>query len=234
MKNKNKILTLVLIFCFIFFINSSKFVYAVQDGILNFTIKYKDEAISGLELSIYQVADLSEDRDLYRVKSPFKYEGAFKDIRTTQDHLRLALEFERQSHLTKEFRKLNSDQEGKISFKGLEDGIYLVVQTGASKKASDYTRLQSFLVAVPEYRDGNWDYIVNAIPKTELKAKDKPSKPPESPPRTPPEKPKESYPKTGDDSHLSWWFLMLLLSVCLLGLTDKKKNKKMRGVIDEK
>lgn len=227
MRIKKICVALLLCFSFIFFMTSSNFVYAQETGILNMTIEYENKAISGVEFSIYQVADLKEDKSRYMMIAPFKYDGDFRDIKTAEEHIKLALAFENQSRNLKALDKLQTGTDGKLSFTGLKEGMYLVVQTGAVEEAKNYTTFQSFLVMVPQFENGTWNKVVDAKPKTEVISKDKPKNPPENPPSNPQRKPRGSLPKTGDSSNIFCWSGILLISGGLLFVFEKKKRDKI-------
>ena len=48
-----------------------------------------------------------------------------------------------------------------MTFRGLELGLYLIVQTEASK---GYEPINPFLVSLPMAEDGKWNYAVDASP----------------------------------------------------------------------
>src|SRR3712207_753123 len=139
------------------------------------TINYENKAISGVEFSVYQVADLKEDKTGYTIKPPFKWDGDFRNIKTANDQIKLSYDFELQSRNAEAVKKLQTGNDGKVSFTGLQDGIYLVVQTGAVGEAKNYTTFQSFLVMVPQFENGIWNKTVNAKPKPEIMQRDKPN-----------------------------------------------------------
>lgn len=226
MKNKRIYLSLILCFSFIFFIAPSNFVYAEDSSSLNIILTYEQKAISGAEFSIYQVADLKEDKSGYTIKDPFQWSGSFTDIKTADAQLKLSLNFEKQSRNVKELMKLKTGGDGVVNFTGLEDGMYLVVETGVTEEAEDYTHLQPFLVMVPQFENGTWNKTVNAKPKTEIQRKEKPKIPPQVPPSDIPQKPHSELPKTGDVTNVFWWNGLLLISgVLLLLLWINKKDK---------
>ena len=70
--------------------------------------------------------------------------------------------------------KGETGDDGTAKFTDLKDGIYLVVQTGSSGKAKDFTNVQPFLVIIPQFENGIQNRVVNAKPKTEIQRKEKP------------------------------------------------------------
>lgn len=230
MKNNRIYLALALCLSFIFFMIFPNSVYAQADGTLNITFSYENKGISGAEFSIYQVADLKTDKTGYIVKAPFKYDGDFRDIKTADDHIKLALKLEKQSKNVSEKMTLQTSSDGKVSFSGLKDGIYLVVQTGATGEAKDYTNMHPFLVMVPQFENSTWNKVVNAKPKPEVQRKEVPGTPPGNPPQTPPDNPPvkphgKTLPNTGDNSGVFWWSGLLMISGGLLVILGRKKDK---------
>lgn len=214
MKNKKTCLTLILSFVFVFFMIPSNLAYTADDGVLNLTFSYEKRGINGAEFSVYQVADLKEDKTGYIVKAPFQYDGDFKDIKTASEHIKLARKLEKQSKNVSEKITLQTNSDGRVSFSGLKDGIYLVVQTGATGEAKDYTNMQPFLVMVPQFENGIWNKVVNAKPKIEVQRKEVPGTPPENP-----------LPKTGNNSGVFWWSGLLMISGSLIVILGRKKDK---------
>ena len=62
-----------------------------------------------------------------------------------------------------------------MTFCGLELGLYLIVQTEASK---GYEPINPFLVSLPMAEDGKWNYAVDASPKVGAYTPTKPDTPP--------------------------------------------------------
>lgn len=72
--------------------------------------------------------------------------------------------------------------DGMAGFSGLEEGIYLVVQT---KAANGYEMFSPFLVSLPMRENGQWKYQVEAMPKIEVSVSGKPETPVKQPVSTP-------------------------------------------------
>ena len=113
-------------------------------------------------------------------------------------------------------KKTVTVQKGKGSFTGLGIGLYLIIQ---EQPASGYSKLNSFLVRVPYMEDGEYQYDVTAVIKSELERE------PETtvPPSTQPEDPK--LPQTGQ---LNWPVPVLAaagLGLFTLGLVLRKKEE---------
>lgn len=140
-----------------------------------------------------------------------------------------------------------TDAQGQVRLTGLSEGMYLVIQTGASNLAAKYTSIDPFLVAVPMYEDGTWKADVTVEPKTSPRRIPETEKPPT--PETQPETKKSvkssnvgreshgdtpssgggssSHPQTGDNSNIETWAGLLLLSgVAAAGLLAERRRRR--------
>lgn len=217
----------------IFFITSFDCAYAAEEnGSLNIILTYERQAIDGAEFSVYQVAKWNEKESRHTVKAPFRWNGDFVNIKTADDQLKLSLYFEKQSRNIKEMMKGETGDDGTAKFTDLKDGIYLVVQTGSSGKAKDFTNVQPFLVIIPQFENGIQNRVVNAKPKTEIQRKEKP----EIPPQTPPDLSPKKRPQTGDITNMFRWNGVLMLSsgMLLLFFRIRQKSKIGEESVDEK
>ena len=70
--------------------------------------------------------------------------------------------------------KGETGDDGTAKFTDLKDGIYLVVQTGSSGKAKDFTNVQPFLVIIPQFENVIQNRVVNAKRKLRYKGKKNP------------------------------------------------------------
>lgn len=136
-----------------------------RTGVISITLKTKDTAVSGAELTIYYVADAeSEESNL-----SFSFTDEFTDFGGIPEQLENTAEIRR---LT-EFVEKNgifgltavTDSSGHAVFNDLPLGIYLVVQTGSAEGFSDCS---PFLVTLPTEEGGAWVYEIDATPKTDV------------------------------------------------------------------
>ena len=153
-------------------------------------------------------------------------------MKSSKNQLKLSLYFEKQSRNIKEMMKGETGDDGTAKFTDLKDGIYLVVQTGSSGKAKDFTNVQPFLVIIPQFENGIQNRVVNAKPKTEIQRKEKP----EIPPQTPPDLSPKKRPQTGDITNMFRWNGVLMLSsgMLLLFFRIRQKSKIGEESVDEK
>ena len=196
MKSNRMSLILVLCFSFVFFILPSNFVYADESPSLDIVFTDNNKGISGSEFSIYQVAELKADRTGYTVTSPFQWSGDLITIRSSEDQLKLAQNLERQSLGANPVMTQTTGADGVVHFTGLNNGIYLVVQTKQTGVAAEYSTMQPFLVMVPK----------PVVRK------------PIVPPHTPPD--------TRDSNNAYWWSGLWMISTGMLVLlVINRKNK---------
>lgn len=186
---------------------------ASQKGTIAITMRYDGKPVSGGSLTLYRAAEVKEDDGNYSfaLTGDFTASGAELTDISSADLAGDLARFAASRKLTGTTRKIGSD--GKVSFTGLELGLYLLVQDEA---AEGYNKAEPFLVSVPMMEDGAYRYEVNATPKVELeKAPPKPMTPDGS-----------KLPQTGQ---LNWPVpVLVVLGLCLFSagwvLRFGKKN----------
>lgn len=138
-----------------------------------------NKALSGGELTVYRVAEVQRKNG----NLSFEYCGDFDGCAIELGDLTYStLAGQLQEYLSDnaEGTVREVDANGNVNFDDLELGLYLVVQTKASK---GYKPVNSFLVSLPMAEDGEWNYEVDASPKVGAYTPE-----PETPP-SPPDKP---------------------------------------------
>lgn len=165
------------------------------------------EPVPGGELTLYRVASVKlDDGNL-----SFAYTNGFEDCGIELGDLsesELAIQLAKCIADTAESKTVEVSSAGVAEFTDLELGLYLILQ---STPATDYDRIQPFLVSVPMQENGSYIYNVDALPKagtaTHNPPPDTPDKPeepdkPETPetPETPdtPENPNAPDPNNPD------------------------------------
>lgn len=164
-----------------------------RSGSISLTIKNPSNqaAVKDAVLTCYKVADAKEDNGDYF----FEYTGDFQDCMydlgdLSNDELAGKLkEYVSAKKLTS--TNCKTDENGKVSFRNLEVGLYLVIQTGVGKSGMT---INPFLISVPIKTDQGLCYDVDGMPKTGVKP----------PPSTPSEPP--GLPQTGQ----LWWPVPIL------------------------
>ena len=228
-----------------------------EKGTASITLSYVNEddsveRIDGVELGIYQVADLliSGNSAQYSPRPAFSGTGidfnGLKESDSSKVASALAQAIQNQSPAQKQV----SDAAGVATFGNLDPGVYLVIQMGASGKAQNYETMVPFLLMVPEKNDADgqnsWNYQVTAEPKTELVKKPQtvPPDAPDTPPSSDVPNPKkpvtstrrvsspESTVRTGDvrtgdlDEIYLWTGLLIVAGATLLIVLYKNKLNK--------
>lgn len=146
-----------------------------ETGSISITIKYENNPVAGGSLTLYNVASISlDDGNLsYVLTSDFlDFETDFSDISSDT----FAKDLKNYADANKlEGKTEEVDEDGKVSFEGLNLGLYLMVQKDA---ADGYYEMNPFVVSVPDESMGKVVYNVDASPKTEIIRK--PVEPPET------------------------------------------------------
>ena len=127
------------------------------------TDKKQNEAIVGAELSVYYVATVLLDDDGNLM---YDYTDDFKQFDTAIDDTELATKLDAfVSQHNVPSTKITTNIDGTALCNGLPLGLYFIKQTGAVEGIAPCT---PFLVTVPNEKDGEYLYKVNASPKTEV------------------------------------------------------------------
>lgn len=170
-------------------------------GSITLTLKSKDtgNAVAGGKITLYQVATVAvDDGDL-----SFAYTNGFENCGIELGDLSSStLAGQLKDKVTSSMKSSTQTvgKDGKVSFTGLDLGLYLLVQTTA---ADGYNAVSPFIVSVPLTEDGSYTYDVDASPKVEtVTVKPTPT------PSTPPD---DDLPQTGQ---LDWPIPVL----CVVGL----------------
>jgi hypothetical protein len=107
-----------------------------------------------------------------------------------------------------------------VLFEGLQTGLYLIFQEEA---APGFSPMSPFLVSVPYLEDGEYQYHVTAVQKSELEREPEPSAPP-------PTEPDPSLPQTGQTNWpipvMAASGLTLIVIGCLLRFGKKPEEMK--------
>lgn len=158
-------------------------------------------SVGGGSLTLYRAGEVAEHDGNYsfRAAEAFaSFDAALQESYTGALAQEMAEHAKSMAGITAEI-----SPEGVAVFSDLELGLYLVVQQEA---AAGYCPVQPFLVAVPNFEDGEYRYDVDASPKVELiPEQTRPAEP--SGPKDP------SLPQTGQ---LNW--PVPLLTVLGMGL----------------
>lgn len=149
-----------------------------------------NKALSGGELTVYRVAEVQRKNGNLSFEYCGDFDGCAIELGDLTDST-LAGQLQEYLSDNAEGTVREVDANGNVNFDDLELGLYLVVQTKASK---GYKPVNSFLVSLPMAEDGQWNYEVDASPKVGAYTPE-----PETPP-FPPNKPdKPNTPDTPEN-----------------------------------
>ena len=125
--------------------------------------KKQNEPIVGAELSVYYVATVVMDMNGNLI---YDYTKDFEQLNTalTDEALVTKLD-EFVSQHSAPFTKITTNSDGKTLCDELPLGLYFIKQTGMVEGFAPCT---SFLVTIPNEKNGEYVYDVNASPKTEV------------------------------------------------------------------
>lgn len=132
-----------------------------------------DKALSGGKLTLYRVAEVKRQNG----NLSYEYCGDFYGCGIALGDLTdstLAAQLQEYLPQSAEGTTKTIDADGNVTFRGLELGLYLIVQTEASK---GYEPINPFLVSLPMAEDGKWNYTVDASPKVGAYTPTKPDTP---------------------------------------------------------
>lgn len=192
-------------------------------GSISLSMRYDGKPVPGGSLTIHRVADVVSDNGdmIYMYTLDF---SSCTIPETELNNTRLPGELSRIADLHKlpgTTQKL--DDQGKTRFSGLKIGLYLVVQNEA---APGYSKINPFLVSVPQNEQGHYVYDVETSPKTVLEPEPKPTEPKPTEPAKPPA---DKLPQTGQTNWpvpvMAAAGLILLMAGICLRVTEKRKRE---------
>ena len=136
-----------------------------KTGSISVTLKDGDAAISGAEITLYQVAEArSQDNNLH-----FAFTNAFVDFGGVPEELQDEGMIQRLADYAVQNKiggkTLQTNASGLVCFEKLSLGLYLAVQ---SSSVPGYSDCSPFLVSIPAETEGKWIYDIDATPKTDL------------------------------------------------------------------
>ena len=169
---------------------------AAQDATLTVVLQHGSGSsatnIDGAKLEAYEVARIGASGS-YELLSAYESTGIdFNEQMTASQSLKAAEKLSQAAAGKEPSGSATTGSDGKAGFGQLEEGIYLVVQTGAAGTAEKYSVLPPFLVNVPQVTDDGIVYDVVAAPKPEVKPEKETTPPDKTTKKT------TSTPKTGD------------------------------------
>ena len=201
-----------------------------RTGSISITFTYFDKntnttkpVTNGNSIGLYKVADVSTDNGFkFVTDNRFASVGEIPDTDEALDAANLDLA-KKMAAIAEGYAfdvaSVETDAQGKVSFDGLEVGLYLVKQDAQGTGDNRFV-INPFLITIPQKNpDGSLVYDVVADAKPIGVAKE------EVPPPPPPNPPPHHIPQTGQ----LWWPVMVLggmgiLLICV-GMIRKNRNK---------
>lgn len=195
MKKRLSLLLLSLLLCCCMGVTA--YAHEVPDpsrtGSISVTMLYGQTAVPGGSLTLYRVGAIAQDDGNYSFTLTGDFAGCGKtldDLESSELAASLA-DYAEKAGL--KGKTVTIGEDGSAAAKGLELGLYLLVQ----KQAADgYEAAAPFLVSVPMEENGTYLYHVDASPKVGTLTQTEPE--PNVPPNTPPD---TKLPQTGQ---LNW------------------------------
>lgn len=137
-----------------------------KKGTIDITLTEKEDNIkvSGAEITIYKVADATEENH----NLVFEYSDEFKDCNVALNNLEsktLTTDITKCLNENTKGITQKTDEDGKVSFKDLDLGLYLVKQTN---KVKGFMQISPYLVTIPKTINNEWSYNITSKPKTEI------------------------------------------------------------------
>jgi len=139
------------------------------NGQLYIELEYSGRALSGIDVSICRVADVTETggQAAYTLTGVFAPGNTLNadGVMTAQENSVLAKTLDARATANNIARTVvTTSATGEALFSGLTSGMYLVAQANAANAAY---LMAPVLVPVPYYNDKGWSFVVTAYPKTE-------------------------------------------------------------------
>jgi len=138
-----------------------------QKGTIEITLKAlaDNKNIEATQLTLYYIASISSENN----KLVYTYNDAIKDCKEDLNDLtnKTLTSGISKCILNKEVPSYTkvTNEDGKVNFKNLELGLYLVKQTNS---VLGYSNIDSFLINIPKNIDNKWIYNLKAEPKTDI------------------------------------------------------------------
>ena len=173
-------------------------------------------SVEGVEIGIVKVADLTSTD--FTLKNPYR-----EDMNLLSDNLEEMLSSSKKvvNNIHDFEYSVVTDGNGSARVSNLEDGAYLICQTGAHGQAAKYSHFEPFVIKIPFLKDGVECRNADISPKISLKPTREPEK----------EKPKEEEKiKTSDETEgISLYSGMLLISLSLVLYLGYRKKEGMKN-----
>lgn len=192
-------LAVVLVFCLAAGVCAHDAPDFTKTGSITIRIEDGGDGVSGGTIKLYRVAEITEDDGNFAFALTEAYLPSGVSLENLNDAsvAQALADFAAKNKM--QGISAEVDEYGMVKFTGLELGLYLVVQQEA---APGYYPITPFLMALPLYENGVYNYDVDASPKVQIERAPEPTVP-----ETKPDDPK--LPQTGQ---LNWPVPVLAVS----------------------
>lgn len=144
----------------------------LASGSISIYFAHEGTVLSGATFAAYKVADLSVNggSPSYTLVGDFSNAGISFNGMTEAQSKEAAKKLDGLVKSSTTVTAQTTGTDGIAQFSNLSPGMYLIKQTGRIGQASLYSMADSFLVAMPQYnsKDGKWNYVVTAYPKSSV------------------------------------------------------------------
>lgn len=180
---KRRLVEICMLFCMCFLllpctisavstVNAAEPISLTTDCTLTAVYSYNNTAFSGISVSVYRIADVSED---CRYTYTDEFEACALPLNGMQsdsewDSLRSTLEAYILVYKPEPYATAVTDDDGRAYFDKLEPGLYFIPSVQYSSGGNRYS-FSCSLTALPglDQKDGTWDYTIQVKPKPEVK-----------------------------------------------------------------
>lgn len=194
-----------------------------KDCSLELTCKYDRKAVAGVELTVYKVANavtFNSALDGSGTNYIYYYGDNSDRIYDFDDMTAIKCNEYAKKLDVKKLEKVataTSDKNGAVKFNFKEQGMYVVVQTGAKDAAKDYSQYDPFLISLPTIIDNEIILDIKAAPKTFITENEKDK-------NYPPDGDDNIPPHTGDVVKIPLLISLLVISVFGIYVSSRKKK----------
>lgn len=138
-----------------------------KTGAVSVVLEADGAVVPDAEFSFYHVANavIRENELRFSYTAEFRNCGVSLQNPKADDAQKL-FEYIQSGSIDTAYVVAKTDESGRLKVTDLPLGVYLAAQTGSTDGFSDCT---PFLVALPYYRDGAWQYETDASPKTDVR-----------------------------------------------------------------
>ena len=170
-KNLSKIFLMVIVSIFFVFpkVNASEntnIVDFTKKGSITITLEDLEDnlPINNAEISLYKIADATNESNHLKFTYTKELSNCKVSLNNLEDKSLTTSLYKCIKEDTPSLKEISNDQ-GIVNFTNLDLGLYLVKQTN---KVEGYSKIDSFLVAIPKEENNIWIYDIEATPKTDI------------------------------------------------------------------